>query len=591
PGLVQLGYWRGELAHSDHKPVAALFSAAVLRYDRRRLDALLAAARREVDRLQESLRPRVSVSPVCLDAGEWVAAGRPVRLRMLLRNEGGVEAVWHWVPPPRPPTPAPLPPQQGQQVQGLQARRSGAGSTGGGGGGAAGGGMLVGLLDDDDDEEEEEGPALPPWLSSQPAEGVLAPGQTCEVVLTVLVEGGPGGAAGELMMAAPATPAAAAVAATAVPPSAAAPPAAVAAVPSSPSPSSPLLPPGPLVPLECIAILRVEDAGDKFISIAGRHVRSFLGLPLPALAQLGRTPLLPPALAQQLAAQLGLPPLQLQPQEEQPQQQDEQQQQQPQQQDCSAPGVCAGGLRVLPKEVAALLAALRAGGGAALRTPGVLVDSAALVLLRAGAAEAEAAGAAEGVVACTAGVGAVGGTAGGGGGDEEAAEAEAAEAMQPRSVGAQRALVRELSWLRLHLDAGGQVPPGTPPHALAALLLLWCGQLPYTLIPAAAADAAAAAPPASAADAVALLRTHCDPHQLAAVSELIRLFRTALAPAAAACNGLTAARLAVAVGAWWLPPLAAGAAADAGRNRRALLTVLLTEEEEVVVDDGERPEV
>lgn len=82
---------------------------------------------------------RVTVEPVVLEAGDWVAPGRHVRLRVTLSNTGPVEAIWHFIPPPN-----------------------------AGGGGGKGGGGKFGL--------DDETPPLPPWLTATPAEGVLAAG-------------------------------------------------------------------------------------------------------------------------------------------------------------------------------------------------------------------------------------------------------------------------------------------------------------------------------------------------------------------------------------------------------------------------------
>ncbi|KXZ53716.1 hypothetical protein GPECTOR_6g633 [Gonium pectorale] len=431
-GMEQLGYWRGELTVSDHKPVAAAFRASLRAYHRGRIEALLEAALRAVDRMQESMRPKVTVEPVVLDAGEWVATGRPVPLRLTLANTGTVEAIFHFVPPPQP------------QAPGKRA------------------------------------------------------GQTYEIELTVMVDGGPGGGAEAL---------------------------------SATSSSS------GAVPLDVIAILRIEDSGDKFISIGGRYLRSFLGLPLETLVGMGQQPALAPAEASALAGKLGLPPLLL----------------------MGAPtaDACADGADGVPKELRGLLAALRADGAAALRQPGILGESSATVLRR--------------VDGGGAGVEAVGLTGVAAGNDEGLF----VEARQPTSREAQRALIRELEWLRLHLDAGYSLPPSADPHDVAALLLLWLGQLPQPLISRAAAEAAAATPPASAGEAAALLRRHCTPAALAALAALLSVLRDALAPEAAAGSGLTAATLAGVLSAWCLPPLPTGAAADAAANRLALMVALL----------------
>ncbi|EFJ47134.1 hypothetical protein VOLCADRAFT_105199 [Volvox carteri f. nagariensis] len=476
--LRQLAYWRGELTVSDHKPVAAGFAAEVVSYDRRRIEGLLEAGMRAVDRMQESLRPRVTVEPVVLDAGEWVALGRPQPLQLRITNTGSVEALFHFIPPPQEPSPS---------------------LTGRGG--------KFGL--------DDETPPLPPWLEAQPAEGVVQPGQSCEVVLTVLVEGGGPGTAAQLLF-------------------------------KSGS-------------LDCILILRIEDSGDKFITIGGRYRQSFVGTSLEDLSRLGNRSVLPPAEAAALAERLGLG--QLQPQLQQLQ-------------EGGGAHTHGGaddddddGAVVPPKEVLALVSALTANSAAALRVPGILADSAALVLAREGYDTGAATAAAAAAVGQAAQLRVQ---------DGEEVPAAAA-AMQPTGREAQRALLRLLEPLRLILDAGGLVPVSADPHDVAALLLLWCRQLPYPLIPASVADAAAAAPPTSPADAVALLRRHCGVMQLAVVSELLRLLRAALAPDLVDCNGLTAPRLAAVAAAWWMPPLGAGSAAGAVNGLRALLEMLLSD--------------
>ncbi|KAG2437045.1 hypothetical protein HYH02_011308 [Chlamydomonas schloesseri] len=521
--LQQLGYWRGELAFSDHRPVSSLFSATVVAYDRPKIESLLEAALRAVDLMQQSLRPKVTVEPVVLEAGDWVAPGRPVRLRITLVNTGPVEAIWHFIPPPN------------------AGGSGGGGGKGGKAGGGGGGGGKFGL--------DDETPPLPPWLTATPAEGVLAAGATCELGLTVLVEGGPGGSAAALS---------------------ADDPAAAAAGAGGRGGTSAGRGGGSL---DCIVILRIEDSGDKFISIGGRYCQSFLGMPLAALLAPGRSGgVLAVADAEQLAAELGVGPLLLGPLAPAPAA--------PAAAAAAAPQTGAGAAApALPREVAALLAALSADGGAALRTPGLLVDSAPEVAARAAASAEEeeqlapvpaatSASAAAAAVAAGAGITAA---------DADDVAAAAAAARQPVSRAGQRALLRALEALRLPLDAGAAaVPPGAAPHDVAALLLLWCGQLPQPLISAAAADAAASAPPVSPADAAALLRRHCDAASRGVLAALLPVLRSAVAAAAvAAASGQGAAQLAGALSAWWLPPLGAGASPDAGANRRRLIRMLL----------------
>ncbi len=129
---------------------------------------------------------------------------------------------------------------------------------------------------------------------------------------------------------------------------------------------------------------------------------------------------------------------------------------------------------------------------------------------------------------------------------------------------------------RLALDAAGGVPSGTPPHEAAAVLLLWCAQLPQPLVPQGAADAAAAVPPASAADAATLLHSRCSAAQLAALRCVLRVLHAAAAAAAGGLEAAAAALGAVAA-AWVLPPLPPGADGDAAANRAALFAVLLQE--------------
>ncbi|GIL53598.1 hypothetical protein Vafri_9213, partial [Volvox africanus] len=296
PVLQQLAYWRGELTVSDHKPVAAAFVAEVVSYDRRRIEGVLEAGMRAVDLMQQSLRPRVTVEPVVLEPGEWVALGRPVPMRLQLTNTGTVEALFHFVPPPHP----------GRRDQGDK----------------------FGL--------DDETPPLPPWLAAVPAEGVVAPGESCEITLTVLVEGGAGGAAARL---------------------------------SDEQPSSSSSPPLTHGSLDSIVILRVEDSGDKFVSIGGRYRRSFLGMSLEALSLLGSRPALGPLEARELAEHLGLGGMKQQLE------------------GASVAAADSGdndGTVRAPKELRALVSELLANSAAALRVPGILVDSAALVLARAG---------------------------------------------------------------------------------------------------------------------------------------------------------------------------------------------------------------
>lgn len=56
--LYQLAYGRGELAVSDHRPVAAAFLFEAHRYCRDKVDNLLDAARRQVDMSEMASRPK-----------------------------------------------------------------------------------------------------------------------------------------------------------------------------------------------------------------------------------------------------------------------------------------------------------------------------------------------------------------------------------------------------------------------------------------------------------------------------------------------------------------------------------------------------
>ncbi|GFH25037.1 Rho-GAP domain-containing protein, partial [Haematococcus lacustris] len=79
-------------------------------------------------------------------------------------------------------------------------------------------------------EVDDDGPALPSWLRAVVGEGVVPPGGSVALELEVCVTGGMGGA---LALQAPA--------------------------------------PGAAVScLDCIAILRVEDGGDLFLSVTGK---------------------------------------------------------------------------------------------------------------------------------------------------------------------------------------------------------------------------------------------------------------------------------------------------------------------------------
>ncbi|MEW5306934.1 MAG: hypothetical protein WDW36_009363 [Sanguina aurantia] len=170
-GLRQLAYGRAELALSDHKPVAAAFVLAAQHYNRDRIGMLLDEARKELDRHATIMRPKCSLEVSVLPLGR-LQLGQVHRCRVVIRNVGGVEGFFHFVPPPS----------------------------------AKGSPYSM---------EEEEAAALPAWLSVEPAEGLVAAGSTATLELTVsgpcstatleltvCVEGGPGGSAGVLSAAA-----------------------------------------------------------------------------------------------------------------------------------------------------------------------------------------------------------------------------------------------------------------------------------------------------------------------------------------------------------------------------------------------------
>ncbi|KAL6758898.1 Endonuclease/exonuclease/phosphatase [Haematococcus lacustris] len=193
--LHQLAYQRGELTASDHKPVSAAFLLKARQYDRATVMAMLDEARRAVDMQRALARPKCSLHPNLLTLPDPVLPFIPVTVTTTLKNEGAVDGVFHFVPPPS-------------------------------------------SLEVDDD-----GPALPSWLRAVVGEGVVPPGGSVALELEVCVTGGLGGA---LALQAP--------------------------------------DPGAAVScLDCIAILRVEDGGDLFLSVTGNLQYTWLGLPLPKL--------------------------------------------------------------------------------------------------------------------------------------------------------------------------------------------------------------------------------------------------------------------------------------------------------------------
>jgi hypothetical protein len=167
---------------------------------------------------------------------------------------------------------------------------------------------------------------------------------------------------------------------------------------------------------------------------------------LEALSALGHRPALPPADATALAGHLALTDLA-------PELQALQQQQAEAAADAggmpASPPDDNDGTVPPPKEVLALVSALMADSAAALQVPGILADSAALVLVRAGCDTA----------------------AGGGGSGDIADDAAEAAALQPVGREAQRALVGLLEPLRWAAGArgwGARGRPGAQPRRLVS---------------------------------------------------------------------------------------------------------------------------
>jgi len=145
--LHQLAYGRGETTASDHKPVAAGFLLRSLHYNRKKVEDLLDAARREADMMKAAQRPRPALEPNVVPIGT-VNYGEEKVFKVILSNTGPVEGLFHFVPPPS-----------------------------------------------SSESMDDEPLALPAWLTAEPDEGIVQPGASQEITLRICVEGGPHGAA------------------------------------------------------------------------------------------------------------------------------------------------------------------------------------------------------------------------------------------------------------------------------------------------------------------------------------------------------------------------------------------------------------
>ncbi|KAK9821522.1 hypothetical protein WJX74_007052 [Apatococcus lobatus] len=201
--MQQLGYDAGQLTVSDHKPVWAAFSVPVREYVRDKLEASLETARRNVDAQEMAAMPRCELEPNSLDVGD-VYYCTTKALHLMLHNVGQVAANFQFMPLP---------------------------------------GAMFG------DNNDRNFRPTPRWASIEPEQGVLEPGASTEIMLSLYVEGGHAG-------------------------------------------SAEFLTSNQERKLDAILVLRIQDGNDIFLSISGSYVPSFYGLSLSALAAQPR-PLVP----------------------------------------------------------------------------------------------------------------------------------------------------------------------------------------------------------------------------------------------------------------------------------------------------------
>uniref|UniRef100_A0A383VSK7 Rho-GAP domain-containing protein n=1 Tax=Tetradesmus obliquus TaxID=3088 RepID=A0A383VSK7_TETOB len=146
--LYQLAYGRGEIAVSDHRPVAAAFLLEAHRYNRDTVQQLAEAARRNIDMSDNAARPRCLLHPNFIEL-QLLPFGVAASHTVSLSNEGATPARFYFVAPPKP-------------------RMS-----------------VDGQMCWDDNQ-----PISPPWLAISPDQGEVAPGEAVSITLTAFVSGG-----------------------------------------------------------------------------------------------------------------------------------------------------------------------------------------------------------------------------------------------------------------------------------------------------------------------------------------------------------------------------------------------------------------
>lgn len=151
--IYQLAYGRGEIAVSDHRPVAAAFLLQAHRYQRETVKELAETARREVDMSSNAARPRFTLEPKFIELG-LVPFGFPKAFSVRLENVGATPARFYFVAPPK-----------------LHESHDG-------------------IMTWDDNQ-----PLCPPWLVISQEEGEVQQGQSTSIGLTAVVSGGGPGSA------------------------------------------------------------------------------------------------------------------------------------------------------------------------------------------------------------------------------------------------------------------------------------------------------------------------------------------------------------------------------------------------------------
>ena len=490
--LHQLAYGRAELRASDHRPVAAAFLLRGHRYDRRRVEALLEAARRAADATEMAARPRCDVEPRFVALGA-VAYGDAKRFAVAVSNTGPVDANFYYVAPPR-----------AREAATEAAAEAAEGATGGGGARPGRRRVLW----------EDEQPLAPPWLQLAPEEGAVAAGERRELGLTVLISGG-----------------AAAVELANAPPAAGGGSSGGKKQQEQQHKQQQQQQPSAEGVLDAILILRIEDGSDAFVSVTGLFVRSCFGRDLTELAALGDAPAAPRAGLSAAALELkaaadaaGRAAAAAQAEAAAAR---------------AAAGAAVragsssgssdgggiGGVGGAPEDAdtAAALAAATTGGADVVGPP---VELPAPVLLP------------KEVAALTAFLARRLATPGLFVHSYEAACGLPPRGRQPRGAAGEAALLRATAGARWALDVGEPLPEWTTAHQAAATLLALFHQLPSPLMPpSVSAVLLRAVPPPRAA--AALLSDALAPAEWAAARRVLALLRAALAPDVAARNGLS----------------------------------------------------